>query len=645
MKDRTKPTEVILLSPPYDFPPRPSIALGIFSACLKEAGILSQTLYPMFAMTEKMGIERAKEFYVLPPQAMFEEYLFSHLTGLRQGDNIDAYVEFVCALQRQRKPRQLWHEPAVLKQWIQELRQIAEEVVEETSQKIAAIHPDVLAVSSVFFQLNGALAIARRVKELAPQIKILFGGPNCMGEPGGAILRYAPAVDAVFFGEGDEVFAETIRALQSGAPLPYGALRKQDLAPGMKKAGDFPYRITRDMDSVPTPDYGGFYEAMASMDEDLRKELFFSFYGKKGSPTLLIEGSRGCWWGEIKPCTFCGLNGMKNVYRRRSPQRIFEELLTQAKRFHCDRFEFTDNAFPTQAIKELLPRMEEASVDFRVFAEVKPIFTEADIFAFSRAGFRVLQAGLETMDEHLLTLLNKGGSVVRNIAFLKYCEHARIQVFWNLLLRIPGEQREDYERMLALFPLLFHLPPPTGYSEINYERRGAYVKEAERFGLQLVPMEGYEYIFGRDEAMIADFAQHYTDTGPEEARIAREHKEVYRQMIAAITKWRTIYDGKDKCHLVMEDQGDLLAVTDTRPCRVMNFCLLKDLARTLMLLCNMPRRFQDLLREVTAMDRGITAEDLTDCIRYLCDSRYMAAIGGWYLTLAILQGEKDGALP
>ena len=48
--------DVVLLSPPYDFPPRPSIALSIFRQCLNEAGMRSRVLYPMFRLSHLLGI-------------------------------------------------------------------------------------------------------------------------------------------------------------------------------------------------------------------------------------------------------------------------------------------------------------------------------------------------------------------------------------------------------------------------------------------------------------------------------------------------------------------------------------------------------------------------------------------------------------
>ncbi len=36
------------------------------------------------------------------------------------------------------------------------------------------------------------------------------------------------------------------------------------------------------------------------------------------------ETSRGCWWGQKKHCTFCGLNPLGMNYRAKSPERAVE---------------------------------------------------------------------------------------------------------------------------------------------------------------------------------------------------------------------------------------------------------------------------------------------------------------------------------
>lgn len=61
-------------------------------------------------------------------------------------------------------------------------------------------------------------------------------------------------------------------------------------------------------------------------------------------PVLLIEGSRGCWWGEKHRCNFCGIHTSKETlcYRQKSVKKIVEELKQQAEIYNIKRFVFTD---------------------------------------------------------------------------------------------------------------------------------------------------------------------------------------------------------------------------------------------------------------------------------------------------------------
>lgn len=635
-KDQT--TEVVLLSPPYSLPVTPSIALGIFRTLLNDAGIPSRTLYPMFRMALLTRDENLSPIH-FPSRALIEEYLFSHLNGLKKEDDLDAYMACVEEAWREENNQSIDFPYTEIREWILRMRGVAERVVEETAKEIAALQPRVLAVSSVFYQVNGALAIIKRVRELAPQIKTLMGGPNCMGGNGGAILRYCPQVDAVFFGEGDEVFAETIRALEEDKPLPYGVMRARDLTPDMKQDQDFPFRITKSMDQVPVPDYSEYFDCLNQFSRE-EKSLFF---GESGSQTddqtlILMEGSRGCWWAEKHACSFCGLNGIRNIYRQRSSRQFFEELLLQTARYQVSFVEFTDNAFPTQTIDELLAFKKESTLCFRGMAEVKPFLSEKEVFALKELGISIIQAGIETLDDHLLKLLNKGGSTAQNIAFLKSCEYAGMTLYWNILYYIPGEQKEDYESMLQLIPLLFHLPPPTGYTEVLFERRGSYGINQERYGLNLIPLPAYRYIYGDREEAVQDFAQRYIDVGPEKERMNKETRTLCERLIKLLTEWKTQYP---QSVLDMKDRGDFLVVTDTRPCRKMSLCFLKGIARRICLFCVLPRTFDRIVQEIAGEADSVTAQDVQECLDYLTESRYLVFISGKYVTLAILRTENE----
>ncbi|MCR5733678.1 MAG: RiPP maturation radical SAM C-methyltransferase [Lachnospiraceae bacterium] len=622
--------EVVLLSPPYSYPPRPSIALSIFKACLTKAGISSVTLYPMFRMAELMDADLIKELSSIPSRSMFEEYIFSHLTGLKRTDDLDRYIRYACL-----KKNDTDHQR--VKENLLKAMRAAEQITEETARYIVRLSPKVLAVSSVFYQLNGALSIIRRVKQLDPKIITLMGGPNCMGEAGEALLRFYSPVDAVFFGEGDEVFAETIKALEDGTHLPYGCLRREDIEGTEPGKADLPYRLTKDMDSVPIPDYSDFFlfhDRVRSSDV-LRFMTESEYYGADGDPLLLIEGSRGCWWGQHRPCSFCSLNGVKNIYRKKSSKQIYEELLLQYQRHGLRYFEFTDNVIPTQFLDELVPLLEQSDIRFDLFAEVKPIFSERQLLRLAGAGFGSVQTGIETLNDHLLKLLNKGGDTATNIRFLRDLRHVGIKTYWNFLYKIPGEEKEDYEEMLSLLPLLYHLSPPTGIASILFEKQGAYVSDPKRFGLKVTPQPIYYFLFGNHKEFIELIAHRYDDTGEESVRMRTEMSRYHLSMADIINDWRHTYAREEGCHLLMEDKKDYLFMTDTRPCAKMTLCFLKEPARTVSLMCYDPKTFESLLTDINETGMEMSKEDLKDCLSFLIDNRYMVHVSGKYLTLAI----------
>ena len=65
----------------------------------------------------------------------------------------------------------------------------------------------------------------------------------------------------------------------------------------------------------PIPDYRDFFEQFER-----------SRFGRGWQPSVFVETSRGCWWGERMHCTFCGLNGATMTYRSKSAPRALAEL-------------------------------------------------------------------------------------------------------------------------------------------------------------------------------------------------------------------------------------------------------------------------------------------------------------------------------
>lgn len=65
---------------------------------------------------------------------------------------------------------------------------------------------DIIGFTSVFEQNVASLSMAKRLKEKWSNKFIIFGGANCEGEMGKALLESFPFLDAVCSGEGDLSF-------------------------------------------------------------------------------------------------------------------------------------------------------------------------------------------------------------------------------------------------------------------------------------------------------------------------------------------------------------------------------------------------------------------------------------------------------
>ena len=131
------------------------------------------------------------------------------------------------------------------------------------------------------------------------------------------ILHEFPNLNAdwLITGEGEQPLAELICQLlgaspsKMSSPLPDGVHAARGHASSSRL-----YQLPR-LENLPVPDYKDYFDLIETFPP---ADRFF--------PTLPVEASRGCWWGERKQCTFCGLNGEGMTYRSKPPDKLIDEL-------------------------------------------------------------------------------------------------------------------------------------------------------------------------------------------------------------------------------------------------------------------------------------------------------------------------------
>ena len=327
-----------------------------------------------------------------------------------------------------------------------------------------------------------------------------MGGANCEGIMGKTTKKEFPWVDFAISGEGDTVVPQLCRQiLKYGRDiplnkLPYGVISKDNCENNALNFAENRASI-EDLEQIPIPDYDDYFETLNN--SGLQPYV---------SPMILVETSRGCWWGQKQHCTFCGLNGGGMTYRSKSPARVVDEFDYLYKRYQVDHFEVVDNILDLKYIDTVMPIFESLKQSYCIFWETKANLKHRQLKQLAKAGVQMLQPGIESMHDEALKLMNKGTTATINVQLLKWCQEFGIRVGWGFLYNLPGESSNWYEETAQWLPLICHLQPPFTPIAVRFDRYSVYHENPEKFGLNLVPNRLYSYIYPLPVETIQDLA-------------------------------------------------------------------------------------------------------------------------------------------
>ena len=448
---------VALVSMPFDVHFRPSIQLGLLKAIASSHGFPVETFHLNLDFAHQVGpepYEAVCEYERTFGRGALGEWLFSVAAF---GDEAPDHGR-----------RLLDHYPTYTERFLAEIEQPEEylltlrdkevpKYLDRLMETIAWDRFEVVGFTATFQQNTAAFALAARIKREFPSIKVLFGGANFEGEMGVELVRSIPCIDYAVIGEGDIAFPEFLISLQEGrdpAEVAGVACRRNGTVsePRMRP-------LFRQLDELPFPDYDEYFERAE------RLELIPA--GHRRRVYVPFESARGCWWGQKHHCTFCGLNGEGMAFRSKSPERVREELGQAAKRYGIVRFSAVDNILEMSYLKTFLPKLVEEEAGYELFYSLKANLTREQIKLLSEAGVRRVQPGIESLNSHVLDLMSKGITGIRNVNTLRWMRFYGIYVGWNILCGFPGETAEDYRRQEALIRRIAHLQPPSGIRRIS----------------------------------------------------------------------------------------------------------------------------------------------------------------------------------
>jgi ribosomal peptide maturation radical SAM protein 1 len=508
-----------------------------------------------------------------------------------------------------------------------ELYRLARDFVGRCADELLAEGHDVFGFTTTFLQNVPSLALAREIKRRAPGTTVIFGGANCDGVQGAALHRSYPFVDYVVRGEGEVAFpallAQLAEAPATGFDQPGLCWRDAD----GRTVANPQNAVPLPMAEVPSPDFGGYFHAL---DE--------SGLIRYVRPELVLEGSRGCWWGAKHHCTFCGLNGNLMRFRSKPSDRMYDEIIDAVTRTRVLDVSLADNILDMAYLRDLLPRLAEADLDVRLFCETKSNLGYPDLERLARANVVEIQPGIENLSSHVLELMRKGVTGVRNIELLRNCETLGISVSWNYLYGFPGELDEDYAEVLRQASALVHLQPPAAAFRVALERFSPYFEDPGLGVRNEGPARLFAAIYGLPEDDLADLVYLFESTP------AGIGGSVESALIAAVGTWR---DGYPASELTCLREGPELVLVDRRrgwPSRdhrltgPVEVAAYRELSRA---------RTVEALRKRLAADHGIAVDEarLRELLGHWSEAGLVFRESDRYIALATGKAASTGLHP
>ncbi len=280
-------------------------------------------------------------------------------------------------------------------------------------------------------QVIPGLTLARQLRRCYPHLHIVVGGS--------VFNRHADLLD-----DKQQLFKEFFHSLiVSEGELPLDHLVSHLKA--NKPLQTVPNLIYLEGDKVirnPKTEALPYEEMVCPTFDQLPLEKYLMPY-----PVLPYMSSRGCYWGK---CTFCTHSFIYDShYRKENEVRVAEELDHLSKKYKTKYFTFSDEAISPNAFNRMSKEILKRGVEMRSLGMLKFESGEKespelfdDVY---RAGFLMLFFGLESANDRILSVIDKGCDQETERTVLRHSSEAGIWNHLYLFFGFPTEERAEAE--------------------------------------------------------------------------------------------------------------------------------------------------------------------------------------------------------
>jgi len=306
-----------------------------------------------------------------------------------------------------------------------EIEQEVFAIYKSLAEQILAWTPQWVGLSLLSFVCQPSLKwIAYFIKKLAPETKIIIGGPGCL-----------PTI------AGSDAWVKQMFAL---GIIDYHIRGDAEIALRELLIGNFEYpginsnswqEMTREeLEALPFADFS---------DYDLH------LYKSRAIPLI---GSRGC----VRQCTFCDYIANWKKFQWRSAENIFAEMMYQKDRYGTTKFKFQDslvNGHPKE-FQNLMEMIATYNADhdekiewsgFFIFRE-RTARSEHEWQILAQGGAKMLAVGIENFNQHIRYSMGKKFSDESIIFHLEQAQKYNVKCTTQIIVGYINETQEDIDR-------------------------------------------------------------------------------------------------------------------------------------------------------------------------------------------------------
>ena len=314
--------------------------------------------------------------------------------------------------------------------YLREVSNNSNRVWELFRKLILEISPQVVGISCVTVKMKSALMMAKIIKEVNPDIKVILGGHHAMlyAEE---ILRYCTNIDIIALGEFDYGLVEVVNALEKNSGTLYEKLcnipglclrNQQDtiISTGVRE-------LISSLDTLPFPESACYYQ-----NSDIRV-----------LPLTSMIASRGCPY----QCTYCATTNLwGRGVRWRSPENFFNEIKYRIRTYNMRNFNFFDDCFTLNKewVVELCDRIikDKVSINWSCISSIN-LIDESLFKKIVEAGCIKINLGVESGSERIARLAKRTVKMEKIRQVFNYAKKYNISTAAYFMIGFPTETVQD----------------------------------------------------------------------------------------------------------------------------------------------------------------------------------------------------------